>query len=64
MLMTDSGGCSAHKLERRMACRLRRMTHRDGGEAGTAGTQRAIPGRVHGATGDEARKDGTGTGVK
>ena len=46
------------------ACRLRRMTHRDGGEAGTAGTQRAIPGRVHGASGDEARKDGTGTGVK
>ena len=46
------------------ACRVRRMTHRDGGEAGNSGTQRAIPGRVHGACGDEARKDGTGTGVK
>ena len=45
-------------------CRLRRMTHRNGGEAGTAGTRRATPGRVHGASGDEARKDGTGTGVK
>ena len=33
MLMTDSGGRSAHKLERRMHCRLRRMTHRDGGRS-------------------------------
>ena len=40
------------------------MTHRDGGEAGTAGTKRAIPGRVHDASGDEARKDRTGTGAK